>query len=174
MNTTSNQSGRDANEDPITGAPGSHPVGTGLGAAGAGAAGAAIGAVGGPIGAVVGGAVGAIIGGLGGKAIAENIDPTVEDAYWRENHRNQDFARGADDYDAYAPAYRTGYSSVGRYGPDATFEDSEASLRADYEREFGTVGNGDGHLSWEEAKAATRAAWNRVRNEARANNPNRR
>ena len=34
----------DSNPDPITGAPGSHPVGTGLGAAGAGAAGAAIGA----------------------------------------------------------------------------------------------------------------------------------
>ena len=51
---------RDANPDPITGAPGSHPVGTGVGAAGAGAAatwaGATIGgAVGGPVGAVVGG-----------------------------------------------------------------------------------------------------------------------
>ena len=33
----------DANRDPITGAPGAHPVGTGVGAAGGGAAGAAIG-----------------------------------------------------------------------------------------------------------------------------------
>ena len=56
---------KDLNRDPITGAPGSHPVGTGLGAAGGGAAGAAIGtAVGGPVGAVVGAAAGAVVGGL--------------------------------------------------------------------------------------------------------------
>ena len=44
-----NERGKDLNEDPITGEPGSHPVGTGLGAAGGAAAGAALGtAVGGP------------------------------------------------------------------------------------------------------------------------------
>jgi hypothetical protein len=43
-----------ANRDPLTGAPGSHPVGTGLGAiAGGAAAGAATGTVAGPIGTVV-------------------------------------------------------------------------------------------------------------------------
>ena len=46
----------DANRDPISGAPGAHPVGVGAGAAGGGATGAAVGgAVGGPVGAVVGG-----------------------------------------------------------------------------------------------------------------------
>ena len=68
------------NRDPITGAPGAHPVGVGAGAASAGAAGAALGAaVGGPIGAVVGAAVGAVAGGLGGKAAAEAVNPTIED-----------------------------------------------------------------------------------------------
>jgi len=66
--------------DPITHAPGAHPVGVGAGAASAGAAGAALGAaVGGPIGAVVGAAVGAVAGGLGGKAAAEAVNPTIED-----------------------------------------------------------------------------------------------
>ena len=32
----------------------------------------------GPVGTVVGAAVGAIAGGLGGKAVAEQLDPTVE------------------------------------------------------------------------------------------------
>ena len=42
---------RDANRDPLTGAPGSHPVGTGLGAVAGGlAAGAAAGTVVGPVG----------------------------------------------------------------------------------------------------------------------------
>ena len=35
--------GTDPNPDPITGAPGSHPVGTGIGAAGGAAAGVALG-----------------------------------------------------------------------------------------------------------------------------------
>ena len=41
----------DANRDPISGAPGAHPVGTGVGAiAGGAAAGAAVGTVAGPVG----------------------------------------------------------------------------------------------------------------------------
>jgi len=80
-NDNARQSG--TNLDPITGAPGAHPVGVGLGAAAGGiaggiAAGAAVGTVAaGPVGTVVGAAVGAIAGGLGGKAVAEHFDPTV-------------------------------------------------------------------------------------------------
>src|SRR3954465_6822647 len=91
---------RDRNPDPITGAPGSHPIGTGIGAAGGGAAGAAIGAAIGatatgpaaPVGAVVGAVVGAIAGGLAGKGAAEAVNPTAEDAYWRDNYKNRPYA----------------------------------------------------------------------------------
>ena len=62
---------KELNADPITGEPGSHPVGTGLGAAGGAAAGAAVGSVGGPLGTLVGGAVGAVVGGLAGSAVGE-------------------------------------------------------------------------------------------------------
>src|SRR5688572_33242588 len=83
---------RDTNPDPITGEPGAHPIGTGLGAAAGGAAaGAAAGAVGGPVGAAVGAIVGGVAGGLAGKGIAEQIDPTAEDAYWRDEYRNRDY-----------------------------------------------------------------------------------
>lgn len=69
-----------ANRDPITGAPGAHPVGTGVGAAAGGvAAGAAIGSVAGPVGTAVGAVGGAIAGGLTGKGVAEAADPTVND-----------------------------------------------------------------------------------------------
>ena len=40
----------DLNRDPITGEPGSHPIGTAVGGMGGAAAGAAIGAIGGPLG----------------------------------------------------------------------------------------------------------------------------
>ena len=64
--------------DPITGTPGAHPVGTGLGAAAGGiAAGAAVGTVAGPVGTVVGAAAGAVAGGLAGKGVAETVDPTT-------------------------------------------------------------------------------------------------
>src|SRR3954463_13774531 len=83
----------DRNPDPITGAPGSHPIGTGVGAAGAGAAGAAIGAVAGPVGAAVGAVVGAVAGGLAGKGVAEAVNPTEEDAYWRDNYSTRPYVQ---------------------------------------------------------------------------------
>lgn len=56
--------------DPITGEPGAHPVGVGVGALSAGVAGAAIGSIGGPIGVLIGAAIGAVAGGLAGKEVA--------------------------------------------------------------------------------------------------------
>ena len=101
---------REANRDPITGAPGAHPVGTGIGAAlGGAAAGAATGTVAGPVGTVIGAAVGAIIGGLAGKGVAESIDPTAEDAYWQENYRGRPYVDNPLAYDDYRPAYGYGY-----------------------------------------------------------------
>src|SRR4051812_25803543 len=134
--------GRDANPDPITGAPGSHPVGTGVGAAGGGAAGtwagAAVGAaVGGPVGAVVGGVAGAVAGAFGGgaagKAVAENIDPTTERDYWSKNYNTRSYYETGYTYDDYAPAYEQGYSSRARYGA-RTFDEAEPELRSDWER----------------------------------------
>ena len=69
-----------ANPDPITGEPGAHPVGVGVGALGAGAAGAAIGSIGGPIGMLIGAAIGAVAGGLAGKEVATNDAPGAEEA----------------------------------------------------------------------------------------------
>src|SRR5512145_492740 len=101
--------GADANRDPITGTPGAHPVGTGVGAAGGAAAGAAIGAVAGPVGAAVGLVAGAVAGGLAGKGVAEKIDPTVEDGYWKDNYSKRPYATGNVSYDTYRPAYKMGY-----------------------------------------------------------------
>ena len=93
MNTVETK-GKSRNADPITGTPGAHPVGTGLGAAAGGAAaGAAIGTVAGPVGTIAGAAVGAIVGGLAGKGIAEKINPTLEAKHWKENHATQPYAR---------------------------------------------------------------------------------
>lgn len=66
------------NRDPITKAPGAHPIEVGAGTAlGGAAAGLAAGAVAGPIGAVIGAVAGGVAGGYGGKAVGEAIDPTT-------------------------------------------------------------------------------------------------
>src|SRR3989344_2543988 len=77
----------DANRDPLTNEPGSHPVGTGVGAA------------------------------LGGAA-AEAVNPTEEDAYWRESFHREPYYVGGRTYEQYRPAYELGWSSVGRYEGD--------------------------------------------------------
>jgi flavin-dependent dehydrogenase len=145
------------NRDPITGALGAHPVGTGIGAVAGGAAvGAAIGTVAGPVGTGIGMAVGAIAGGLAGKGIAEKIDPTAEDAYWRTSYISRSYVDKDTPYDLYQSAYRTGYEGYGRY-PGKSYEEVETDLRKDYEKTRRTSG-----LDWNKAKHATRDAWLRV------------
>jgi hypothetical protein len=72
------------NRDPITGAPGSHGVGTAIGTTGGVAAGAALGSLAGPMGTAVGGLVGAIVGAAAGHSVGEAINPTAEETYWRD------------------------------------------------------------------------------------------
>ncbi len=146
----------EVNPDPITGAPGSHPVGTGLGAAGGGAAGAAIGAIGGPIGLAVGAAVGAVVGGLAGKGIAESVDPTAEDAYWRDNYKHESYYDGTSTYEVYGPAYQLGYATYANHG-GGRFEDYQSNMQETWMQT-----HGKSSLAWDRAQNAMRAAWNRA------------
>jgi uncharacterized protein (TIGR02271 family) len=146
----------DANRDPISGEAGAHPVGTGVGAAGAGAAGTVIGGLlGGPVGAVVGAVVGSVVGGLAGKGVAENISPTEEDTYWRHNYATRDYVEPERTYEDYQPAYQTGYEGFARHGDAGkTYEEVEPELQSAYESKHGAAG-----LPWEKAKVAARDAW---------------
>jgi len=146
-----------ANRDPITGAPGSHPVGTGIGAAAGGmAAGAAVGSVAGPVGTAIGAAVGAVAGGLAGKGIAEKIDPTMEEAYWRENYVDRPYVSKGATFDDYGPAYLYGVDNYSRY-QGRKFEDVESELGRDWQR-----AKGKSRLAWDEARHATRDSWQRL------------
>jgi phage tail tape-measure protein len=148
---------KDENRDPISGEPGAHPLGTGLGAAGAGAAaGAAGGAVAGPVGAAVGAVIGAVAGGLGGKAIAESIDPTAEDAYWSENYRTRPYAGKAASYDDYRPAYQQGWEARSLHS-DKTWDEIEDELESSWSSR-----RGNSSLDWKNARHASRDAWDRI------------
>ncbi len=148
---------RNLNRDPITGAPGAHPVGTGVGAVAGGlATGAAVGAVAGPVGAAVGALAGAVVGGLAGKGVAEMIDPTAEESYWRDNYSTRPYVEGGSSFDDYGPAYRYGVDSYGRTN-GGSFDDAEPQLMRDWEGS-----RGSSRLTWDNAKHASRDAWQRV------------
>src|SRR6187402_1902777 len=93
------------NADPLTDAPGSHPIETGIGAAiGGAASGLAIGIAGGPIGAVIGTVVGAVAGGYAGKGVGELIDPTTEDNWLRDSFGSEKSKVAGATHDTYRPA----------------------------------------------------------------------
>jgi uncharacterized protein YjbJ (UPF0337 family) len=149
----------DSNPDPITGEKGSHPIGVATGGAGGAATGAAIGgAVGGPVGAAVGAAVGAVAGGLAGKGVAEAVNPTVEEAYWREEYTNRPYYKKGTEYDTYQPYYKYGYESASR--PEfqgKKFEDVESQLETEWPNY-----RGDAKGEFAEYKGATRDAYDRA------------
>ena len=148
----------DANRDAISGEPGAHPVGTGVGAASAGTVATVVGAVvGGPVGGVVGAVVGSVIGGLAGKSTAESINPTFEDNHWRENFSSRSYVDPSLKYEDYQPAYRVGYEGYDHYANTGhSYDDIEPKLKRDYEKQD-TTG-----MAWEKAKHAVRDAWERA------------
>ena len=153
----------DSNPDPITGEPGAHPLGVAGGSTGGALAGAAIGgAVGGPIGAAVGGAVGAVAGGFGGKAAAEAVNPTEENAYWRREHKTRPYVRKDTPYEHYEPAYRYGWEHASRPEfANRSFDDAERDLEKNWETYRGPT-----TTPWRDVRDATRDSYERVRSGA--------
>ncbi|GAB1596091.1 hypothetical protein [Lysobacter claricitrinus] len=146
----------DMNRDPISGAPGSHPVGTGVGGVGGAAVGAAIGSAFGPIGTLVGGAIGTVAGAAVGHSAAERVDPTGETEAWRSDATTRPYYDSKLDYDRdYAPAYR--------YGTEARNANSgEAWDRAENRLQSGwDNAKGESRLAWDKARDAVRDAWDR-------------
>jgi hypothetical protein len=83
------------------------------------------------------------------------VNPTAEEAYWRDAYRREPYFRGEFTYEDYGPAYRVGYTGPVRRTGD--FEQLEPVLRDDFDRV-----RGKSRLRWEEAREATRAAWRRA------------
>ena len=117
--------------------------------------------VGGPVGAAVGATVGVIAGavggGLAGKAIAEAIDPTAEEAHWRENYQDRPYVEEGSSYDDYGPAYRYGWESRARHQDRASFDEVEGDLKRGWKG-----AKAKSRLGWDKAKHAARDAWERL------------
>lgn len=148
---------RDLTADVVSDEPDGHPVGTGVGAAGGAVTGTSLGgAIGGAAGAVIGGAIGAIGGGLAGRSAAEVVNPTEEEAYWREAFLSRPYADETLGYDHYRPAYRYGWESRTRF-PNRRWDQVERELETGWREN-----RGSSRLGWTDAKLAARDAWQRV------------
>jgi len=104
---------------------------------------------------IAGAAIGAAAGGAAGKGVAAVVNPQ-EDAYWRGAYRNAAYYAADRSYEDYEPAYRLGYTGRTRYNT-RLFDDAEPHLA----REWDSI-KGTSRLSWNEAKLASRAAWDRI------------
>ncbi len=145
------------NADPLTNAPGSHPIETGVGAAALGAvSGMAAGAVSGPLGAAIGAAVGAVAGGYAGKGVGEMIDPTTEDSWLRDNFSSRPYVQKGDTFEKYQPAYRYGAEAECRYGADK-FEAVEGELESDWHNR-----TKDPVMRWKHVRDAVKDSYERT------------
>ncbi|HET9580946.1 MAG TPA: hypothetical protein VFP44_24180 [Usitatibacter sp.] len=94
-------------------------------------------------------------GNQGREAIADMVDPAEEHAYWRQQHVREPYYRQGTDFDHYAHAYRVGYEGRVKYD-GRRYDEIEHELAADYARYQGN------DIDWDEVRAASRAAWERV------------
>jgi hypothetical protein len=145
------------NADPITDAPGSHPIEAGIGAAIAGAAsGLAAGAVAGPLVAAASAAVGAVVGGYAGKGVGEIIDPTTEDDWLRDHFESFPYPEADETFATYEPAYRYGGEVEAKYG-DAGWDAIMDDVEKDWAQSEGYPG-----MKWPKAREAVKKSYERT------------
>jgi len=90
--------------------------------------------------------------GLGGR----RVNPIAEEAYWRANHAAEPYYDARFSFNDYYPAYRAGWEGRMRHR-GRTFEEVERELEADF-----NWNRGNSLLTWETARPAVRAAWDRA------------
>jgi hypothetical protein len=91
-----------------------------------------------------------------GRGVAKGVDPTAEDAYWREHYAKRDYVKLSLPYADYGPAYRYGWESRVRLG-NRPFHEVESELARGWD-----VAKGESKLVWAHAKHATSDAWHRI------------
>ena len=143
------------NKDPITGEPGSHPLGTGVGASTAGVIGAVAGSIAGPLGTVLGGAIGAAVGGMVGHEAAEYVNPTYQaiEPVLQSEFSTRSYAQGRS-YADYQEAYSFGAAERARAAGRPWDETIEKEVQQKWEQ-----GKNSSRMAYHEARDAIRDSW---------------
>lgn len=83
--------------------------------------------------------------------------PESEIEYWREAHTREPYYEDGRHFEDYSAAYEIGWTGYHDYGGE--FDTADRVMATDW-----TVRKGVSSLSWEEVRAASRAAWQRAQN----------
>lgn len=89
-------------------------------------------------------------------ALAAEIDPAAEEAYWATHYAAQPYVGPGEDYSRFRAAYRHGWTARMRR-PDAAWADIAQELKASWEAD---PANFD--FPWSRARPAVRDAWDRL------------
>jgi len=133
-----------------------HVIGTGTGAVAGAIAGAAVGAMAGPLGMAAGAAVGSILGAGAGDSLAEVVNPTVYEDYWKANFQTTPYYAAGREWTDYEPAYQLGYSAY-----DSNRGRKFADVEADLQRNWDAT-RGNSKLAWVDARGAVHDGWEYV------------
>ncbi len=113
--------------------------------------------VSGSVGAGAPDAAGAPAGGQHGQVAAAAGRAPASQAYWRDRYGSDSYCEPGSSFEDYAPACELASSRRAQAGGDQDFDAAEPELRQAWES------SRDGSsLTWEQARAAMRAAWHRV------------
>ena len=84
------------------------------------------------------------------------IDPAAEEAYWRENYESRPYVTRGTPFNEYRTAYRYGIDAYAMH-EGRSFDQAEPELMPGWE-----LAKGLSSLTWDDAKQATRDAWQHV------------
>ena len=87
----------------------------------------------------------------------EGTYPESEAEYWRANYADDPYVEGGRTWEDYRPAYELGWISYSAHGGE--FDAADRVLANDWE-----IRKGVSALSWDQARPASRAAWQRAHN----------
>lgn len=105
---------------------------------------------------MIGAAVGAVAGGLTGKGVGEQIDPTSEDDWLRDQFPHRPYVRPGETFEDYEEAYRFGGEAEAR-SSGRSFVDVEEDLGLEWGRRPHRSG-----MDWSRARHAVWDAYERA------------
>lgn len=85
--------------------------------------------------------------------------PSSETEYWRQAHIREPYYEDGRHFEDYSAAYEIGWVGYQAYGDEFDFDAADRVMATDW-----MVRKGVSSLSWEQARAASRAAWQRAHN----------
>lgn len=95
------------------------------------------------------------------NATQRQINPTLEDEYWRANFASRPYVRADRGYEFYRPAYQLGWEARGQHPANRQWREVEPDLRRNWEQHFGAPSSAES--TGQKAKNTTVGIWDEIK-----------